>query len=214
MKTTPQNDSWMGESHRATEWGATLKPQLASNRVIVVVTLLGLALLAFFYLLAAQEVGSNPRPKKQQVARPEVSPPPPPNQQRAAAEQAPPLRIQRVAKCLSRTGAVTYSDGPCPTSTRPGAIDLRPDSNLADGMSVEARQASNSRSALAAQQLAVHERRVAMSVTQASSECAQLDSLIATLDAAARLPQPGSEQDRLRHERKRARDRQFALRCG
>jgi hypothetical protein len=53
-----------------------------------------------------------------------------------------------------------------------------------------------------------------MNVTQASSECAQLDSLIAALEAAARLPQSGSEQGRLRQERKRARDRQFALRRG
>lgn len=81
-------------------------------------------------------------------------------------------------------------------------------------MRVETRQASISRSALVAQQLAAHEHRMAMNVTQASSECALLDFLIAALDAAARLPQPKSEQDRLRQERKRARDRQFALRCG
>jgi hypothetical protein len=92
-------------------------------------------------------------------------------------------------------------------------VKLRPDSNLADGMSAEARQASNRGSAMAAQQVAAHERRVAMNMMLASSECAQLDSLIAALDAAARLPQLGSEQDRLRQERKRARDRQFALRC-
>lgn len=129
-------------------------------------------------------------------------------------QEQPPQRTQRVAKCVSPTGAVTYSDRPCPASTRPGAVELRPDSNLADGMSLEARQASNRSSAMAAQQLAAHERRLAMNMTQSSSECAQLDSLIAALDAAARLPQSGIEQDRMRGERKRARDRQFALRCG
>lgn len=123
-------------------------------------------------------------------------------------------RVTRVVRCVSASGSIAYTDQPCRQGDRAGLVELRPDSNLADGMSVEARQASNRGSAVAAQQLAAHERRVALNVTQASSECAQLDSLIAALDAAARLPQPGSEQDRLRHERKRARDRQFALRCG
>lgn len=65
----------------------------------------------------------------------------------------------------------------------------------------------------AAQELAAHERRVAMNVDNSVWECGQLESLIASLDAAARQPLSGYQQDRLRGERKRARDRQFALRC-
>lgn len=214
MKPTPSIDAWMDESHRATEWGTKLKPQRSSNWVLIIVTLIGVALLAFLYLRIAQDVGSKPRRSEQPVAPPEASSPPLSKEQRPAMQAEPPQRTQRVAKCVSPTGAVTYSDGLCPTSTRPGAVELRPDSNLADGMSVEARRASNRSSALAAQQVAAHERRVAMNVTQAGSECTQLDSLIAALDAAARLPQSGIEQDRIRGERKRARDRQFALRCG
>ena len=66
----------------------------------------------------------------------------------------------------------------------------------------------------AAQEFVAHERRVAMNVDSSVWECGQLESLIASLDAAARQPLSGYEQDRLRGERKRARDRQFALRCG
>ena len=58
-----------------------------------------------------------------------------------------------------------------------------------------------------------HEVRVAKNNASAGTECADLNALIATIDAAARQPQPGFEQDRLRDERKRARDQQFALHC-
>lgn len=213
MKPTPSTDAWMDESHRATEWGATLKPQRSSSRVLIAVTLLAMALAAFFYLRVAQQVGSKPRPKEQPVNQPEAFSPPLPTQQRPTAEPAPSQRIQRVAKCLAPTGTVSYSDGPCPTGTRPGAIDLRPDSNLADGMSPRKRDESLRQNAAAAQAIAMHERRVALNVDQAGTECAQLDALIAAIDSAARLPQPGLVQDRLREQRKQARDKQFALRC-
>lgn len=44
-------------------------------------------------------------------------------------------------------------------------------------------------------------------------ECAYHDALIRHLDAQARQALPPGEQDRLRSERKAARDRQFALSC-
>lgn len=44
-------------------------------------------------------------------------------------------------------------------------------------------------------------------------ECAYHDARIRHLDAQARQALPPGEQDRLRGERKAARDRQFALRC-
>jgi hypothetical protein len=64
-----------------------------------------------------------------------------------------------------------------------------------------------------AQATAEYERRAAAQSSVASSECTQLNALIAALDAAARQPLPGAEQDRIRDQRKRARDRQFELRC-
>lgn len=45
------------------------------------------------------------------------------------------------------------------------------------------------------------------------AECKLLDARIQELDALARQPQSAATQDWIRSERKKARDRQFALRC-
>jgi hypothetical protein len=58
-----------------------------------------------------------------------------------------------------------------------------------------------------------HELRVAKNVDTASAECTQLRELIASIDAVARQPLPGYEQDRLKDQRRHANDRRFALRC-
>ena len=91
---------------------------------------------------------------------------------------------------------------------------MEPDANLADGMTEHARQASIRRNSAIAQSVFEHERRVAMNVDSSSMECTRLDALIASIDAAARQPQSGFEQDRGKDQRRRARDRQFALHCG
>ena len=85
--------------------------------------------------------------------------------------------------------------------------------NLADGMTSRARETPMRENRVAAQKLSARERRVAMNVDSTVFECSQLESLIASLNAAARQPLSGYQQDRLRGERKRARDRQFALKC-
>lgn len=106
--------------------------------------------------------------------------------------------------CISAAEAATYSDGLCPPGTRASEVLVKPDSNLADmhGNSV------------VGQAVLRHERRVALNVDSTVAGCAQLNALIAAIDAAARQPQPGFEQDRLKDPRRRARDRQFVLRCG
>lgn len=43
--------------------------------------------------------------------------------------------------------------------------------------------------------------------------CKQLDALVDRLDSLARQPLPASEQDRIRAERRSARDQQFRMRC-
>lgn len=199
------------------DWEARLQPERSSNTLLIALAAVGVASvvaiamrgLPTFYSSTPAVPNSQGRAPAQTSDAPAALQPPTSAPRKDRVE-----RVTRVARCVSASGSVAYTDQPCRQGERVGLVELRPGSNLADGMSVEARQASNSRSALAAQELAAHERHVAMNVTQANSECAQLDSLIAALDAAARLPQPGSEQDRLRNERKRARDRQFALRCG
>lgn len=215
MRIEPHFHPTGSDEQLADDWNARIKPARSWNKALVGLALLGLALLATFYLRNARDATAQ---------HPPADAPVPANlslQKRAptSALQAPPAdvlpgqRVERVAKCFSSTGSVTYSDTQCGKDARASSVELRPDSNLAQGMSVEARQASNSSSALAAQQLSAHERRVATNVTQANSLCVQLDASITAIDAAARLPQSASEQDRLREQRRQARDRQFALRC-
>jgi len=49
--------------------------------------------------------------------------------------------------------------------------------------------------------------------TSQPAECKRLEEYIARLDALARQPLSGQAQDEIRDKRKRARDRQFAIRC-
>jgi hypothetical protein len=139
--------------------------------------------------------------------------PTPQTEQPPLAQTPPPQRIHRFTKCTSPTGATTYSDGACPAGTKASEIAVRPDLNLADGMSDEARRASIRDNSAVAQSMAQHERRVAMNVDDPASACAQLNALVASIDAAARQPLPMVRQDQLREERRQARDRQSALHC-
>ncbi|QCB47616.1 hypothetical protein [Hydrogenophaga sp. PAMC20947] len=61
------------------------------------------------------------------------------------------------------------------------------------------------------QQVPVSQRAVASTDKQA--ECSRLDEVIRHIDARARQPQSGQEQDRLRARRQKAHDRRFFLHC-
>ena len=126
-------------------------------------------------------------------------------------------RTQQISRCTSRTGSATYSDGPCPPGTFTSVMTVRPDDNIVDGMTREAREASIGNNAAVAQGAAQRERQVA-SISQGNgdsraAECGRLSTSIAAIDASARQPRSGYEQDRLKAERTRMRDRLFALRC-
>ena len=131
--------------------------------------------------------------------------------------QAPEPRSQQISKCVSRAGAASYSDGPCPAGTFTSVVTVRPDTNVVDGMSREARQASIDRNATEAQRPPQYEKQIASNdrydPSPVAAECARLGSAISAIDAAARQPRPASEQDRLKAERMRLRDRHFTLRC-
>jgi len=118
-----------------------------------------------------------------------------------------------VTKCLTPSGKAAYSDGPCPEGSRATTVRLRRDVNMADGMSVEEREASNRNSAAIAVQQQQYERQVARNVDNAMAECSQLDAHIKWIDTVARQPQGAYSQDWLRNERQATRDRQFRLRC-
>lgn len=126
-------------------------------------------------------------------------------------------RTQQISKCTSRTGSATYSDGPCPAGTFASVMTVRPDDNIVDGMTREAREASIGSNTAVAQGAAQRERQIASNGPEAggsrAAECGWLSTSIAAIDAAARQPRSGYEQDRLKAERMRMRDRQFALRC-
>ena len=145
--------------------------------------------------------------------RPSAQPP----RSEATAPRAPASpegRITRITKCVSANGApTTFSDGPCPPGTRSDVVAVRPDLNLADGMSQAERSESIRDSRIKAQASAEYERWVAAQVDSTSDLCAQLEAQITALDAEARQPLPGWRQDQIREVRKTARDRQFALRC-
>ena len=133
--------------------------------------------------------------------------PPPASPGRAAPDTF------EVTKCLSPSGKAAYSDGPCPPGSRATTVRLRRDVNIADGMSVAEREASNRNSAAIAEQQQQYERQVARNVDSAMAECSQLDEYVKQIDIAARQPRDINSQDRLRSERQAARDRRFRLGC-
>lgn len=133
--------------------------------------------------------------------------PPPASPGRAAPDTF------EVTKCLSPSGKAAYSDGPCPPGSRATTVRLRRDVNIADGMSVAEREASNRNSAAIAEQQQQYERQVARNVDSAMAECSQLDEYVKQIDIAARQPRDINSQDHLRSERQAARDRRFRLGC-
>jgi hypothetical protein len=120
-----------------------------------------------------------------------------------------------VTKCVSASGKAAYSDGPCPVGAVAKTVRLRRDLNLADGMSVEAREASNRENAALVAQQRSYERQVAQGAgsTTQPDECSALDARIKSIDTTARQPQSAAMQDWLRDQRQQVRDRRFRLGC-
>lgn len=213
-------DSLMnGRREPLTPWERGLRPAKSSNRVLHLALVLAAALVGFAWsqgwLTFVSKVRTEARQGAPTPLRPGAVAPAtvPPSPSTSASREGPSPRIQHVTRCVTTTGQATYSDVACPAGARATLVEVRPDINLADGMSSRAREVSMRENRVAAQELVAHERRVAMNVDSTVFECSQLESLIASLDAAARQPLNGYQQDRLRGERKHARDRQFALRC-
>ncbi|OUM04451.1 hypothetical protein [Variovorax sp. JS1663] len=199
-----------------TAWERALRPSKSSNRWLFVLAAIAASVAAIVYFIdgadrlrfgSPRNAQGAPAPLPQRDATPTAGQPVRP------PERRPMPRTQQVTKCVSPTGATTYSDGACPPGTKAGTTTVQPDINLADGMSPEARAQSLRSNSAVARSVVEHERRVAMNVDQAPLECPHLAAQIAAIDAATRQPLSGHEQDRLRNLRKQVRDRQFALRC-
>jgi hypothetical protein len=67
--------------------------------------------------------------------------------------------------------------------------------------------------AATAQQNAVIQQRQDNGAASRQAECASLDAQIARYDAMARQPQSGQMQDWTTEQKRKARNRQFALKC-
>lgn len=218
MQDRKSNDSWLNES-RATTWEDVLRPPRSSRRALLPLVAIAVAailgVLAFNSWKAMRYQSASPSVGEQLKTKPSRSAiTSEPTQKEQSDPAEPSQRVQRLTKCRSGSGVVAYSDGACPDGTVASEVLVKPDSNLADGMSAQAREASMRQNSAIAQSVLEHERRVAANVDAPGAGCAQLSALIASLDAAARQPLTAFEQDRIREQRQRIRDRQFRLRCG
>ena len=219
--TSDHRDPLHDSRNAMTEWDRSLRPTRERHWAMWVA--LSAVLLFGFYCgaewLLAQRAASRPKAPSAFPSLPIPSPttgrvPSLPASAGQPDRSAMPGTVE-VAKCVSATGRATYSDGPCPAGSVASTVRLRRDLNLADGMSVEAREASNrNNAALATQQLQQSdERQVARSAGNnlQAGDCSTLDARIKWLDTMARQPQGAAMQDRLRDERQQARDQQFRL---
>ena len=117
-----------------------------------------------------------------------------------------------VYRCKSYSGAVFWSSTHCGQKKAlidrmvevPRGLGFQDQVVVAERSLAAARQAAHAAPVRVAPAPAVVDRR---------SECRELDEEVRRLDAYARQPLSGHEQDRVRGKRKTARDRQFVLHC-
>ncbi|MBT2335828.1 hypothetical protein J7E49_18170 [Variovorax paradoxus] len=142
-------------------------------------------------------------------ARAPIRPTPSASPDLSGRSSAAPTALE-VSKCTSAAGKTANSDGPCPAGSTATTVRLDRNQNLADGMSDEAREASNRNNAALAVQQQSYERQI---VGDTRAGCDALDAHVKWLDTMARQPQGAAMQDWLRSERQQARDRRFRLGC-
>lgn len=215
---------WTGSERKpAGAWERALRPDGLSLWLFVLLLIAAGVFLALAFWSALQDARQGPpSPPVTQAsvvsaAQGSVKPEP----VDPAMSTGPQPRTQQISKCTSRAGSATYSDGPCPPGTFTSVMTLRPDTNIVDGMTREAREASIGSNAAVAQGATQRERLVASNSQEngkayggsLAAECGRLSTSIATIDAAALQPRTGDEQDRLKAERMALRDRHVALRC-
>ncbi len=121
--------------------------------------------------------------------------------------------VRTVSKCTVN-GSTTYTEGHCPQGA--SATQLRVDSApmgmlppLANAPTIQ-QSTSVAVDTVPAQSAA---RGTPQPTFDRAAECRLLDAEIQRLDALARQPQNAQMQDWIRSERKKARDRQFEIRC-
>lgn len=114
-----------------------------------------------------------------------------------------------ITKCVVQ-GKVSYGDGGCTVGAIASGVAIKNNHNLIPSVKVPVvvqTPVEEPPSQMTAQ--------VNPSVGYAATkeECVALDERVKYLDSLARQPQSGQTQDWIRAERKKARDRQFSIRC-
>ena len=117
--------------------------------------------------------------------------------------------ISKVSKCVVN-GSTSYGDGTCPQGSISSQITTRANHNLIAAVRPEA----VSQTVPPADPHSVEVQTSSFNDAAAKkSECQSLDAQIAYWDAMARQPQGAQTQDWIRDQCKKARDRQFQIRC-
>jgi hypothetical protein len=123
------------------------------------------------------------------------------------------VAVQTFTKCVVN-GVTSYTDGECAPNAKRSHVTINPAENLADGLRVAAPVRAHPSEP--PPQIVQHGPDVgALPNVHLEKKllCEKYDEEIKHIDARARQPLPGSEQDRLAALRKKARDEQFRLRC-
>ncbi len=160
---------------------------------------------------SSSDRASPPKPRHETSATSQPLPPPQTSAPPPSAAPAPPAPGTRiVSKCVVN-GKTLYSDNACPQGTAGTQVVTKADHNLMAGLT-PAQMAAADRVQPAAPSISAVDP-TGGSASSNANECKALDEHIKYLDAMARQPHSGQMQDWIKDQRKKDRDRQFALRC-
>ncbi|MBC7610353.1 MAG: hypothetical protein H7228_12425 [Polaromonas sp.] len=120
-----------------------------------------------------------------------------------------PAESGTVTKCVV-SGKTSYGDSNCAAGAVASKVVTRTNQNLIAAVPVPP---SAQTTAPAPASTAVAQANPGPDYAALKAECAWLDAHIKYLDDLARQPNSAQTQDRIREERKVARDRQFRIRC-
>ncbi|MGZ3265959.1 MAG: hypothetical protein ACXWKD_02285 [Caldimonas sp.] len=142
------------------------------------------------------------------VARPEPASPPP-------VEDFPSPGTRAVTKCVVN-GRVSYSgSADCPTGG--ATISIKPAQSEMEGgftpYQLQMLRSADARIARDEWAATANMSTQSSAISSKNAQCSGLDQAIQSLDARARSPISGHEQDLIRIERTKLTSRQFALRC-
>ena len=179
--------------------------------IATVLVLLALVYAGYRVWESSSDRASPPNTRQDTSATSQALPPPQTSAQPQSAAPAPPAPGTRiVSKCLVN-GKTLYSDNACPQGTAGTQVVTKADHNLMAGLT-PAQMTAADRVRPAAPSISAFAPTEG-SPSSNASECKALDEHIKYLDATARQPQSGQMQDWIKDQRKKVRDRQFALHC-